>query len=184
MSSRCRISIAVDSSLGLERLIDAMRRAGGSSRVRVLVDVNVGHARCGCTNVEDVLKLARSILQEPHFLEFGGIHCYHGSIQHVRNAQERAAAADQVAEKAKAVRDLLIEQVGSCPTVTGGGSGTFHSDLKNAHVWTELQPGSYMFGDCDYALNDWNSGQYPWEQALFVQAQVMSANNPTYVVIE
>ena len=39
-----------------------------------------------------------------------------------------------------------------CPIVTGAGTGTWEHELVSG-VWNELQPGSYVFMDADYARN-------------------------------
>jgi len=57
--------------------------------------------------------------------------------------------------------------------VTGGGTGTFSFDAA-AGVWGELQAGSYLFMDRDYADNAPNLNAPRFEHALFVKGQVMS----------
>ena len=54
LADRCVLSIAVDSRLGLARLQAALRKQQTVSKVRVLVDVNVGHNRCGASLEEAV----------------------------------------------------------------------------------------------------------------------------------
>lgn len=109
LAARVRLAIAVDSALGLERLSTALRARGGGVTIRVLVDVDVGHGRCGCT-VPAAVALARAIATDPH-MQWGGIHCYHGAIQHLRSRDERARAADAVADRARIARDAMIEGV-------------------------------------------------------------------------
>jgi 3-hydroxy-D-aspartate aldolase len=43
-----------------------------------------------------------------------------------------------------------------------------------ARLWNELQPGSYIFMDADYARNEWAPPLPRFEHALFVLATVMS----------
>jgi D-serine deaminase-like pyridoxal phosphate-dependent protein len=45
LAGRTRLAIAVDSALGIERLAAALQAAG--TRLDVLVEVDVGHGRCG-----------------------------------------------------------------------------------------------------------------------------------------
>jgi len=61
----------------------------------------------------------------------------------------------------------------ACPLVTGGGTGTFAFDAASG-VWGELQCGSYLFMDRDYADNAASPGAPRFEHALFVKSQVMS----------
>jgi hypothetical protein len=57
-----------------------------------------------------------------------------------------------VSQKATVVRDALVAAGYKCATVTGGGTGTFEFEATSG-VFTEVQPGSYIFNDTDYAHN-------------------------------
>ena len=61
----------------------------------------------------------------------------------------------------------------ACPLVTGAGTGTFAFDAASG-VWGELQAGSYLFMDRDYADNAPAPNAPRFEHALFVKSQVMS----------
>ena len=68
-----------------------------------------------------------------------------------------------------------IEAAGiACPTVTGAGTGTWQHE-RDSGVYTEIQPGSYIFMDADYQRNALAPDQHHFEQSLFVLATVMSA---------
>ncbi|DAZ93303.1 TPA: hypothetical protein N0F65_000854 [Lagenidium giganteum] len=146
------------------------------ARFRALVDVNVGQNRCGVDSVEDALRLARLISQSPH-LELRGIQAYHGSAQHIRNYDQKHDVIKLVSAKAKAIRDALKADGLCCDVVTGGGTGTYMLEAASG-VFTEVQPGSYLFNDADYARNFGKDGEYvrDWEQSLFVLTSVMSVN--------
>ena len=69
---------------------------------------------------------------------------------------------------------MAIEAAGiPCPTVTGAGTGTWQHE-RDSGVYTELQPGSYVFMDADYQKNALAPDQHHFEQSLFVLAAVMS----------
>ncbi|MDH5709697.1 MAG: DSD1 family PLP-dependent enzyme, partial [Hylemonella sp.] len=59
------------------------------------------------------------------------------------------------------------------PLVTGAGTGTFGLETASG-VFGELQAGSYLFMDADYAANTADPGQPAFEHALFIKTQVMS----------
>ena len=62
--------------------------------------------------------------------------------------------------------------------MTGAGTGTYPLEVA-AGVWTEIQPGSYVLMDADYAVNQ----QPPlFRQALFVQARVISSHSDRVVL--
>ena len=60
--------------------------------------------------------------------------------------------------------------------ITGGGTGTFGLEAASG-LWNELQPGSFLFMDADYARNERDNAQPAFEQALFVKSQVISVQD-------
>jgi D-serine deaminase-like pyridoxal phosphate-dependent protein len=60
------------------------------------------------------------------------------------------------------------------PLVTGAGTGSFANEAASG-VFGELQAGSFLFMDADYAANERDPAQPQFEHALFVKAQVMSS---------
>src|SRR4029079_17686648 len=60
-----------------------------------------------------------------------------------------------------------------CPLVTGAGTGTFVHESTSG-LYGEIQPGSYLLLDRDYADNQADPASPRFEHALFVKAQVMS----------
>ena len=66
-----------------------------------------------------------------------------------------------------------IEAAGvEVPLVTGAGTGTFALETASG-VWGELQAGSYLFMDADYAANAHDPAQPAFEHALFIKSQVI-----------
>ena len=59
--------------------------------------------------------------------------------------------------------------------VTGAGTGSMVCEAASG-VFGELQAGSFLFMDADYALNERDPAQPHFEHALFVKTQVISAN--------
>jgi D-serine deaminase-like pyridoxal phosphate-dependent protein len=70
-------------------------------------------------------------------------------------------------------------------TIAGAGTGTFENEAASG-VYTELQAGSYVFMDADYARNKRADGEPfdTFEHALFVCATVMSTPVPERVVVD
>ncbi len=89
------------------------------------------------------------------------------------DAAEREAAAHHAAALARAAQASIGALGIACPLVTGAGTGTFAYDVASG-VWGELQAGSYLFMDRDYADNAPTPGAPRFEHALFVKSQVMS----------
>jgi D-serine deaminase-like pyridoxal phosphate-dependent protein len=165
---------------GVANLAAAAEAAG--VRLDVYVEVDVGARRCGVPPGEAALELAREIAARPA-LRFAGLQAYHGAAQHLRAMGERRAAIESAARAARETR-LLIESAGiACPTVTGGGSGSFAFEIES-RVFDEIQPGSYVFMDADYAKNEWAAPLPRFEHALFVLSTVMSRPTPARAVLD
>ena len=144
---------------------------------QALVDVNVGQNRCGVDTVDEALELAKTIESYAPHLTMRGIQAYHGAAQHIRNHDEKKKVIAGVVDKAKCVRDALLKQGSNCKVVTGGGTGTYLLEAASG-VFTEVQPGSYLFNDADYAKNLGEDGEFvrEWQQSLYVLTTVMSTN--------
>ena len=170
LARRIRLALAVDSAAGIEALAAAVARAG--SRVEVFVEVDVGQGRCGVAPAE-AGRLARRVVSHPG-LQFAGLQAYQGTAQHLRSPAERAAAIAHASAAASAARAAVTAAGVPCPLVTGAGSGSFVLEAAGG-VYGEIQPGSYVFMDRDYAANQPTPGAPVFEHALFVAAQVVSA---------
>ena len=174
-----RLAIAVDSLLGVDQLAQAL--GAGENLIDVFVELDVGQRRCGVAEPTDVLPLAQAITRHPA-LRLAGLQAYNGRAQHLRTVAERRAALDEVIARVRETR-RIVEAAGlSLPLVTGAGSGTFGLEATSG-VFGELQAGSYLFMDADYARNEIDTAQPQFEHALFVKSQVMSAS-PSHVVVD
>lgn len=181
-SRRGRFAIAVDSALGVQRLADALTDAGaGPSAIDVFVEIDVGHGRCGVAPGEPARALAQAVAAQP-VLRFAGLQAYHGSAQHQRDVPQRRAAIGQAAQSVARTRSAIEAAGLAVPLVTGAGTGTFVHEAASG-LWGELQAGSYLFMDADYAANIGDADAPGFEHALFVKAQVMS-RAPEHAVID
>jgi len=167
-----RLSVCVDDPSQVALLSDAAVGAGVT--IHVLVELDVGGARCGVQSADDALALAKVVVGAPNLI-FDGLQAYHGRAQHMRKPSERRAAITE-AIRLTATAAATIRGAGiACPTITGAGTGTFELEAASA-LYTELQCGSYVFMDADYARNERDdAADVPqFEQALTVLATVVS----------
>ena len=176
-----RLAIAVDSAEGIERLADAMAQAGSDATIDVLVEIDVGQGRCGVMPGAPAAVLAQSITDHPR-LHFAGIQAYHGRAQHMVSAEERRVAIAAVVLAAALTRDAIAMGGLAVPLITGAGTGTLAHEASSG-VFGELQAGSFLFMDADYARNEPDSAQPTFEHALFVKTQVIS-RAPTHAVCD
>jgi D-serine deaminase-like pyridoxal phosphate-dependent protein len=167
-----RLAIAVDSETGVRALAEAFE--GSSGCIDVFIEIDVGQGRCGVAPGPQALALAQLIATLPQ-LRLAGLQAYHGRAQHLRSALERRAEIGRVVQEVTLTRQL-IEMAGiPVELVTGAGTGTFALEAASG-LYGELQAGSYLFMDADYAQNERDPAQPPFEHALFVKSQVISGN--------
>ncbi len=177
LATRITLAIAVDSILGVDRLAEACKAAG--SAPDVFVEIDVGQGRCG-VSAEAAGALAQHVVSRG--LRFAGLQAYQGGAQHIRGAAEREAAVRRAATLVRAAQASINSAGLECPLVSGGGTGTFAFEAASG-VWGELQAGSYLFMDGEYA--DIGPAEHAprFEHALFVKSQVMS-RSASHVVVD
>jgi D-serine deaminase-like pyridoxal phosphate-dependent protein len=176
LAGRVTLAIAVDSALGIGRLAQALTAAGTS--LAVFVEIDVGHGRCGVPATA-ASGLAHRVVS--HGLRFAGLQAYHGRAQHLRSPAEREAAIRHAIGQVRAAQAGITSAGLACPLVTGAGSGSFVLEAASG-VYGELQCGSYLFMDRDYADNEPAAAAPRFEHALFVKSQVMSRGESHAVV--
>ncbi|MDR5745522.1 DSD1 family PLP-dependent enzyme [Caballeronia sp. LZ029] len=179
LASHVRLSVCVDALPQVHALGDAAKRAGVS--IDVLPEVDAGQHRCGVTSEDALLELVDGIASQS-VLRFAGIQAYHGGIQHVADWAARKNEANRAADVAARYVQALDARGVRCGIVTGGGTGTVEFDAASG-VFTELQPGSYLFMDGDYGGIGWG-GESRWRHSLFVLSTVMSATRPGMAVCD
>ena len=180
LAKRARIGVCADDVGNVRDLQTAAARA--DTALEVYIELEVGMRRCGVAPEEPALALAHEIAGCAH-LRFAGLQAYQGRAQHLRTIAERRAAIDAAAVAVRTTREL-IEQAGiACPVVTGAGSGTFMLEIESG-AWDEIQPGSYIFMDADYARNEWAAPLPRFEHALFVLTTVMSRPSAQLAIVD
>jgi len=169
-----RVAACVDSAAGAALLGRAAAAAGVT--LDVLVEIDVGQRRCGVVGPAAAAALAAAVAATPG-LRLRGLQAYRGDAQHLRSAAARAAAVAAVVAAAAAARDAIRAAGLPCDVVSGGGSGTFELEAASG-IYTEVQPGSLLLGDADYARNRGEDGGERWlapyAPALFLLTTVMS----------
>jgi D-serine deaminase-like pyridoxal phosphate-dependent protein len=178
LARQVRLSVCVDSTLGVDRLAAAVRAAG--SRVDVYVEVDVGHGRCGVAPTAAGALAHQVVSHAPDDdsaagsgLRFAGLQAYHGQAQHLRSPAEREHAIHHAVTLARTAQASVTSGGIGCPLVTGAGTGSFVHETASG-VYGELQAGSYLFMDADYAANEPTPHAPVFEHALFVKSQVIS----------
>lgn len=173
----CKVGVCVDDAEQIALIEQAAEAAG--VRIPVLVEIDVGMGRAGVEHGPPAVALAERIAASRQLM-FGGLQAYHGSAQHMRTPEQRAAAIAEAASRSRRTVEQLKQRGLDCPIVGGAGTGTFRHEAASG-VYTEIQAGSYAFMDVDYAKNE---DAPPFRHALFVLATVISRATPGVAVVD
>jgi D-serine deaminase-like pyridoxal phosphate-dependent protein len=167
-------AVVADHPQNVADLSEAARASGRT--LDVLVDFSSGHHRTGAATEADAIAIAQAV-EVAGGLRLAGLQAYYGNLQHIASRAER----QQKATRQHAVIVGLVARLRTAglavPVVTGAGTGTHDIDAE-AQVFTELQAGSYVFMDVEYAeaLRDGRNA-LPFETSLFVQTAVVSVES-------
>ena len=173
LNARMQELMVVCDNPAIAARLDAAARESGKI-LKVLVDIDPGMSRTGIAR-SDAPALVAQVAQS-RGLEYVGLQCYAGQVQHLESPNERRVASLQAMKELGELRDTLAKAGHAPKIISGGGTGTFDID-PDAHVLSELQVGSYIFMDKQY--NDvWEKpgDRLPFETSLYVQTTVISAN--------
>jgi D-serine deaminase-like pyridoxal phosphate-dependent protein len=172
LAKQARVAVCADDPYH----VNAYGKAAQAHKVKldVFVELNVGADRCGLDSGIPVLDLTRQIMETPS-LRFAGLQAYHGSAQHLRTPAERHNAVLSAIKRVVEAKTLLEAKGISCETITGAGTGTYLLEAASG-IYNELQAGSYIFMDVDYAKNQGEDGKplRNFEHSLFVYTTVIS----------
>jgi D-serine deaminase-like pyridoxal phosphate-dependent protein len=173
LNARMRELMVVCDNADVAARLDAAALAGGKV-LKVIVDIDPGLGRTGI-RASNAPKLVEQVAKA-RGLQWCGLQCYAGQVQHLESPNERRALSLQAMKELGELRDTLAKAGHVATIISGGGTGTFDID-PDARVLTELQVGSYVFMDKQY--NDvWEKPgeRPPFETSLYVQSTVISAN--------
>jgi D-serine deaminase-like pyridoxal phosphate-dependent protein len=165
--------------------VDALAIAskGAVRPLPVLVDIDPGIHRTGVVSPDAAVALAGKIADAAS-LSYAGVQFYCGAQQHIESFADRRAAIEERTAYLRSVIEALVSAGLAPGIVSGGGTGTHRIDAALG-VLTELQVGSYVFMDKQYADCDLaGDGAAPFETALLVDAHVISANAPGMATLD
>lgn len=147
LSKRAELIVCVDNA-------DVACRLGGIARrqnvvANVVVDVDVGLHRCGIPPGQSAVELARAAVSAG--LRFRGVMGYEGQVLRKPQGAEKEEAARHAMGLLVRTKEL-IEQAGiPVEIVSAGGTGSYEISGRYSGV-TEIQAGSYLAMDTDYAM--------------------------------
>jgi D-serine deaminase-like pyridoxal phosphate-dependent protein len=148
LARRCDIMVAVDHP---DNLADLNAAAGAAGvQPRILVELNIGHNRCGVTaESDDAVDLCRAVHEAGH-LRLAGIMGYQGHVVDLPDADERESGARGCLERlSTGVANARAAGL-SIDIVSTSATGDYYVSTTFDAV-TEVQAGSYALMDAAYA---------------------------------
>jgi len=140
------VMVAVDSAANVAQLSRAAQAKG--VQIRVLVEVNIGHNRCGVAPFEPALALSRAVCDAPG-LHYMGLMAYDGHCTIKIDPAEREAKSLEANTLLVETR-RYIEQAGLLVEMVSA-SGTFtYKYATTLPGITEIQAGTYLLMDTTF----------------------------------
>ena len=141
LATRASITVSLD-SLDVAKAISEEAKQK-EARIGILVELDVGFHRCGVTHEDEVLNVARAVVDLPG-LEFKGLMFFPGHLQ----VPEKERAELRVSVNDFLERSLAKLEAAGLPAaiVSGGSTPT----AREGHLFTgvnEIRPGMYIFND-------------------------------------
>lgn len=173
------LGVVVDNPANLAEIA----RSLAGTPLTVFIDIDPGLHRTGVASASDALALAWAIDSRPA-LVFGGLQFFSGSSQHIEDYEARRNDVEAKTSYLASIIDAMAGAGFTPPIISGGGTGTHALDAA-AGVMTELQVGSYVFMDDQYAACALYPEQpNPYGTALMIETRVISANWPGLVTVD
>jgi D-serine deaminase-like pyridoxal phosphate-dependent protein len=174
LAPSARMIVAVEDSSNVSELSGAATATG--VEIGVIVELDVGQNRCG-TDPDGAVALARQVNDAPG-LRFDGLMGYEGHLVAEREYETRKTETEKAMVILTDTADLVRDSGITVPIVSAAGTGTYNITGRVKGI-TELQCGSYLFMDGDYAevFDDFTP-------ALSVLATVISRQKEDFAVVD
>lgn len=166
LARQADIKVAVDNHQNVVDLAQAAQAAGVT--IGILVEVNIGHNRCGVAPFTPALDLAQVVLAQPG-LSFMGLMGYDGHCTLKVAEAEREALSLEANELLAGTRRYLEAAGIAVPIVSAGGTFTYRFAAMVDGI-TEVQAGSYLLMDTGFQ----DHGVREFEPCLSVLTTVIS----------
>jgi D-serine deaminase-like pyridoxal phosphate-dependent protein len=137
------IMVAVDNGANVAALSQAAQEK--EVILRVLVEVNIGHNRCGVEPFQQALELSRKVLNAPG-LKYQGMMGYDGHCTMGVSVAERGALSRKSNQLLADTRKYIESEGIEIEIVSAGGTFTYQYATQIEGI-TEIQAGTYIFMD-------------------------------------
>jgi D-serine deaminase-like pyridoxal phosphate-dependent protein len=142
----------------------------------VLLDVDVGLHRCGVAPGCAAVPMAKAIVESG--LRLRGVMGYEGHVLRKQHGSEKVRAAEQAMQLLLETKAIIEREGIPIGIVSGGGTGSYEISGRYPGV-TEIQAGSYLVMDADYA-----TVRPEFEIALTMLTTVISKTKYERVIVD
>jgi len=140
-------------------------------------------SRTGVGNIKEIINIANQINKNNN-LNYMGITAYAGDIQHINNYQKRKIETTFRHDYLNKIINSLNKTNLSPKIISGGGTGSHEIDAKSK-LYTELQPGSYIYSDAEYdKVSIYESKFNPYKPGLFIATSIISIINKKSFIVD
>lgn len=174
LSKRADVIVCIDNGEIADRLAGIAKRHAAVANV--LVDIDVGLHRCGVPPGLPAVELAKHVVRSG--LRLRGLMGYEGQVLRKPPGPEKVAAARQAMQLLSETKAMIEREGVPIEIVSGGGTGSYEISGRCPGI-TEIQAGSYLVMDTDYA-----TVRADFEIALTILTTVVSKTNGQRVVVD
>jgi len=140
-------------------------------------------SRTGVGNIKEIINIANQINKNNN-LNYMGITAYAGDIQHINNYQKRKIETTFRHDYLNKIINSLNKTNLSPKIISGGGTGSHEIDAKSK-LYTELQPGRYIYSDAEYdKVSIYESKFNPYKPGLFIATSIISIINKKSFIVD
>jgi len=159
------------------------------NKINILVDCDIMKigsnkiSRTGARTIKDIVNLAELINNHTNF-NYIGITAYAGDVQHINNYNKRKIETTIRHKYLNKIINSLKKENLSPRIISGGGTGSHDIDTKSK-LYTELQPGSYIYSDAEYDnVSIYKSKSNPYKAGLFVATSIISIIDKNNYIVD
>ncbi len=177
----------IDNPISLKYLENISRE--NTNKINVLVDCDIMRigtnkiSRTGARTIKEIVTIAGLINKHTN-LNYIGITAYAGDVQHINNYNKRKIETTTRHNYLNKIINSLKKENLSPKIISGGGTGSHDIDTKSK-LYTELQPGSYIYSDAEYDnVSIYRSKSNPYKAGLFVATSIISIIDKNNYIVD
>ncbi len=177
----------IDNPISIKYLENISRE--NINKINVLVDCDIMRigtnkiSRTGARTIKEIVTIAGLINKHTN-LNYIGITAYAGDVQHINNYNKRKIETTTRHNYLNKIINSLKKENLSPKIISGGGTGSHDIDTKSK-LYTELQPGSYIYSDAEYDnVSIYRSKSNPYKAGLFVATSIISIIDKNNYIVD